>query len=49
MAEHKILLAEDEMALGTIVKESLETKGFEVIFCGDGGGLKNKMRFINQS
>lgn len=32
----KILLAEDEMALGTIVKESLETRGFEVIFCEDG-------------
>ena len=32
----KILLAEDEPALGQIVKESLETKGFEVIFCPDG-------------
>ena len=32
----KILLAEDELALGQIVKESLETKGFEVIFCKDG-------------
>ncbi|HIB49313.1 MAG TPA: response regulator transcription factor [Flavobacteriaceae bacterium] len=32
----KILLAEDELALGTIVKESLETKGFEVIHCEDG-------------
>jgi len=36
MAKHKILLAEDELALGTIVKESLETRGFEVIFCEDG-------------
>lgn len=36
MANHKILLAEDELALGTIVKESLETRGFEVIFCEDG-------------
>ena len=42
MAEHKILLAEDEMALGTIVKESLETKGFEVIFCGDGEEAKKQ-------
>lgn len=36
MANHKILLAEDELALGIIVKESLETRGFEVIFCEDG-------------
>ncbi len=42
MAEHKILLAEDEMALGTIVKESLETRGFEVIFCGDGEEAKKQ-------
>lgn len=33
---NKILLAEDELALGTIVKESLETRGFKVIFCHDG-------------
>ena len=32
----KILLAEDETALGMIVKESLETRGFEVIFCENG-------------
>ncbi|MFT7270269.1 MAG: DNA-binding response OmpR family regulator, partial [Roseivirga sp.] len=32
----KILLAEDEPALGTIIKESLETRGFEVIFCENG-------------
>ena len=32
----KILLAEDEPALGQIVKESLETKGFTVILCKDG-------------
>jgi DNA-binding response OmpR family regulator len=42
MAEHKILLAEDELALGTIVKESLETRGFEVIFCGDGVEAKRQ-------
>ncbi|MEQ8238731.1 MAG: response regulator transcription factor [Cyclobacteriaceae bacterium] len=33
---YKILLAEDEEALGTIVKESLETRGFEVIYCNNG-------------
>jgi DNA-binding response OmpR family regulator len=32
----KILLAEDEPALGQIVKESLETKGFKVFLCKDG-------------
>ncbi|MEM7185110.1 MAG: response regulator transcription factor [Bacteroidota bacterium] len=32
----KILLAEDEPALGQIVKESLETKGFHVLLCSDG-------------
>jgi len=32
----KILLAEDEPALGQIVKESLETKGFSVFLCKDG-------------
>lgn len=32
----KIVLAEDEPALGQIVKESLETKGFEVVLCANG-------------
>ena len=32
----KILLAEDELALGQIIKESLETRNFEVLFCIDG-------------
>lgn len=32
----KILLAEDEPALGQIIKESLETRDFEVLFCKDG-------------
>ena len=32
----KILLAEDEPALGQIVKESLETRNFEVIYCENG-------------
>jgi len=40
MSAHKILLAEDELALGTIVKESLETRGFEVLFCADGEEAK---------
>lgn len=32
----QILLAEDEPALGQIVKESLETRNFEVVLCGNG-------------
>ena len=32
----KILLAEDELSLGLIIKESLETKGFKTIHCVDG-------------
>ncbi len=32
----KILLAEDEVALGMIIKESLETRDFEVILCENG-------------
>ncbi|SHH00299.1 response regulator transcription factor [Winogradskyella jejuensis] len=32
----KILLAEDEAALGQIIKESLETRDFEVLLCEDG-------------
>jgi DNA-binding response OmpR family regulator len=32
----KILLAEDEAALGQIIKESLETRGFEVKLCKNG-------------
>jgi DNA-binding response OmpR family regulator len=33
----KILYVEDELFLGKIVKESLESRGFEVIMEGDGG------------
>lgn len=36
MSKIKILLAEDEMALGMIIQESLESRGFEVILCQDG-------------
>ena len=37
MAEKtRILLAEDEVALGQIIKESLETRDFEVILCENG-------------
>ena len=32
----KLLLAEDEAALGQIIKESLETRDFDVILCDNG-------------
>lgn len=32
----KLLLAEDEVALGQIIKESLETRDFDVILCPNG-------------
>ncbi len=38
----QILLAEDEEALGTIIKESLETRNFDVIYCKDGVEAKEK-------
>ncbi|NQZ77643.1 MAG: response regulator transcription factor [Ekhidna sp.] len=36
----KVLLAEDEAALGMIIKESLESRGFDVTFCKDGEEAK---------
>lgn len=36
MSKIKLLLAEDEPALGQIVKESLETRDFEVTLCTNG-------------
>lgn len=41
MNSSTILLAEDELALGTIVKESLETRGFEVLYAKDGEEAKS--------
>lgn len=35
-ANIKILLAEDEPSLGLILKESLETRNFDVVLCKDG-------------
>ncbi len=36
MSKIKILLAEDETALGQIIKESLETRNFDVLLCENG-------------
>ncbi len=40
--KRKIILAEDEEALGMIVKESLETRGFEIILCKNGEEAKEQ-------
>ncbi len=46
MNKKKILFVEDEQSLGLIVKESLETRGFEVEYCQDGkSGLKSFKEF----
>ncbi|MEM7298621.1 MAG: response regulator transcription factor [Bacteroidota bacterium] len=37
----KILLAEDEAALGMIITESLESRGFNVVYCSDGEEAKS--------
>jgi DNA-binding response OmpR family regulator len=36
MSKIKVLLAEDEVALGMIIQESLESRDFQVKLCGDG-------------
>jgi DNA-binding response OmpR family regulator len=36
MKKIKILLAEDETSLGLIIKESLESRNFEVVYCENG-------------
>lgn len=40
----KILIAEDEISLATIIKESLETRGFEVVLCSNGEIALNKFK-----
>ncbi|EPR71178.1 Two-component system response regulator [Winogradskyella psychrotolerans RS-3] len=40
----KLLLAEDEAALGQILKESLETRDFEVILCENGDKAFDKYK-----
>lgn len=46
MSKNKILFVEDELSLGLIVKESLETRGFEVNYCQDGrAGLNSFKEF----
>ena len=36
MNKVKLLLAEDEVALGQIIKEGLESRNFEVLYCKNG-------------
>jgi DNA-binding response OmpR family regulator len=44
MNKNKILFVEDELSLGLIVKESLETRGFEVQYCQDGRSGYNSFK-----
>jgi DNA-binding response OmpR family regulator len=44
MSKLKILYAEDELSLGKIVRESLESRGFEVRMESDGGNVVNVFR-----
>lgn len=41
MSKTKILYVEDELFLGKIVRESLESRGFEVLMEGDGSRVMN--------
>lgn len=43
----KLILAEDEPALGQIIKESLETRNFDVTLCEDGEKALKQYHLIN--
>jgi len=43
----KLILAEDEPALGQIIKESLETRNFKVTLCEDGEKALKQYHIIN--
>lgn len=47
MSKTKILYVEDEMFLGKIVKESLESRGFEVVMESDGADVLQTFKRIN--
>lgn len=45
--KRKLLLAEDEELLGRIVKESLESRDFEVVYCRDGEQAYTQYQLTN--
>jgi DNA-binding response OmpR family regulator len=47
MSKTKILYVEDEMFLGKIVKESLESRGFDVVMESDGADVLQTFKRIN--
>lgn len=47
MSKTRILYVEDEMFLGKIVKESLESRGFEVVMESDGADVLQTFKRIN--
>lgn len=46
MSKTKVLYVEDELFLGKIVRESLESRGFEVIMEGDGAKVLNLFKEV---
>ena len=44
MSKVKVLYVEDELSLGKIVRESLESRGYEVIMEGDGAKVLNLLK-----
>ena len=46
MSKIKVLYAEDELFLGKIVKESLESRGFEVLMEADGANVTTLFKKI---
>lgn len=47
MSKTKILYVEDELFLGKIVKESLESRGYEVVMESDGADVLQTFRRVN--
>lgn len=46
MSKTKVLYVEDELFLGKIVRESLESRGFEVIMESDGSRVMDQFRLV---
>lgn len=41
MSKHKILLVEDDVNLGFVIKDNFEQNGFEIVLCEDGESAKS--------
>lgn len=47
MNRTKVLYVEDELFLGKIVRESLESRGYDVVMEGDGGKVMDQFKKVN--